>query len=89
MRSLNVLNRPVLLNVESTQDTGKNFVQNGKKKASDGIKDNGIEKTDEDVTLPETSTTEKNVQKKTKQLKPFTPSETIPADQGVDFPYDI
>ncbi len=89
MRSLDALNRPVVQNVESTQDAETFFAQNDKKKASDGVRDHGIEKADEDATQPETMTQEKNVPKKAKQLKPFTPSETIPADQGVDFPYDI
>ncbi len=89
MRSLDALNRPVVQNVESTQNAGKFFAQNDKKKTSEGVTGNDIEKPDEDATQPETLTQEKNAQKKTKQLKPFTPSETIPADQGVDFPYDI
>ena len=32
---------------------------------------------------------EKKTDPNQKQLKPFVPSEKIPADQGVDFPYDI
>jgi len=32
---------------------------------------------------------EKKTEPNQKQLKPFVPSEEIPADQGVDFPYDI
>lgn len=32
---------------------------------------------------------EKKAPENQKQLKPFVPSEEIPADQGVDFPYDI
>jgi len=89
MRPLDTLNSPVVLNVESTRDPGKDFVQNDKKKISEGISGNGIEKADDDTTQPETLIQDKNAKKKTKQLKPFTPSETIPADQGVDFPYDI
>ena len=89
MRSLDALNRPVVQNVESTQDPGKNFVQNDKKKTLEGVTGNGIEKADEDTTQPETLTQDKNAKEKAKQLKPFTPTETIPADQAVDFPYDI
>jgi len=89
MRSLDALNGPVLQNVESIQDAETFFAQNDKRKTSDGVRGHGIEKADEDATQPETLTQEKNASKKAKQLKPFTPSETIPADQGVDFPYDI
>ncbi|MBW1840293.1 MAG: hypothetical protein JRF27_02020 [Deltaproteobacteria bacterium] len=42
-----------------------------------------------DTTLPDTPKKEENAPKKTEPLKPFVPSEKIPADQGVDFPYDI
>ena len=89
MRSLDALNPPVVQNVESTQEPGTSFAQIDKKKTSDGATDNGIEKADEDETQPEALTKEKNAKRKAKQLKPFSPSETIPADQGVDFPYDI
>ena len=89
MRSLDGSNRPVLQNVESTQDPETFFAQNDKRKTSDDVRGHGIEKADEDATQPEASTKKKNAQIKTKQLKPFIPSETIPADQGVDFPYDI
>ncbi len=89
MRSLDALNPPVVKNVESTQEPGTFFAQNDKKKTSDGATGSDIEKADENATQPEASTKEKNAKKKAEQLKPFSPSETIPADQGVDFPYDI
>jgi hypothetical protein len=89
MRSLDALNRPVLQNVESTQDAETFFAQNDQKKTSDDFGGKGVEKADEDTTQPKTLTQEKNAPKKAKELKPFVPSETIPADQGVDFPYDI
>jgi len=89
MRSLDGSNRPVLQNIELTQDPETFFAQNENRKTSDGVRGQGIEKTDEDATQAETLTQEKNAPKKAKQLKPFIPSETIPADQGVDFPYDI
>jgi len=89
MRSLDALNRPVIQNVESTQNAETFFAQNDKKKTSGGVRGHGIEKADEDATQPETLTQEKDAPKKAEQLKPFIPSETIPADQGVDFPYDI
>ena len=38
---------------------------------------------------PENLTKDKNLEKKRKEKKIFVPSEKIPADQGVDFPYDI
>jgi len=38
---------------------------------------------------PKSVSKDKNTLKKIKQLKPFIPSEKVPADQGVDFPYDI
>ncbi len=86
-RSLNGLNGPLVQNVESSQDAGIFFSQNDKKKTSDTVTADDTLKVDENT--PETLTKEKNAKKKTKKLKPFVPSETIPADQGVDFPYDI
>jgi len=88
-RSLNGLNGPLVQNVESSQDARIFFSQNDKKKTSDTVTADDTLKVDENTTQPETLTKEKNVKKKTKKLKPFVPSETIPADQGVDFPYDI
>jgi hypothetical protein len=46
-------------------------------------------KNDEKETKGKTFNKEKDDPRTRKQLKPFVPSETIPADQGVDFPYDI
>ena len=60
------------------------FVQNDTKIGSESIG-----KPDNEKAKEKTSGKEKNDARKTKQLKPFVPSETIPADQGVDFPYDI
>ena len=88
-KSLNGLNGPLVQNVESSQDAGIFFSQNDKKKTSDTVTANDTLKVDENTTPPEILTKEKNAKKKTKKLKPFVPSETIPADQGVDFPYDI
>ncbi len=64
MRPLDTLNSPVVLNVESTRDPGKDFVQNDKKKISEGISGNGIEKADDDTTQPETLIQDKNAKKK-------------------------
>ena len=88
-RSLEGLNGPLVQNVESTQNAGIFFAQNNKKKTSGNMTADGSEKADEDATKQEAITKEKNAQKNTKQLKPFVPTEKIPADQGVDFPYDI
>lgn len=88
-RSLEGLNGPLVQNVESTQHAGICFAQNNKKKTSGNITADGSEKADEDATKQETLTKEKNTQKNTKPLKPFVPTEKIPADQGVDFPYNI
>jgi hypothetical protein len=60
------------------------IVQNNTKKSSDSTR-----KDDETGTKGETFKKEKDDTRKRKQLEPFVPSETIPADQGVDFPYDI
>ena len=69
---------------ESVQRAQLFFVQNDTKK-----KPESAGKTDEEGTDGKTFKKEKDDTRKTKQLKPFIPSETIPADQGVDFPYDI
>jgi len=65
------------------------YAQNDPKKPSDSVTVDDAVKLHKDTDKPKTLTPEKNVPKKTKQMKPFVPSETIPADQGVDFPYDI
>lgn len=65
------------------------FAQNDPKKPSDRVSHDEASKTRNDTNKPKTLTEEKNVPKKTKPVKPFVPSETIPADQGVDLPYDI
>ena len=88
-RSLNSLNEPLLQKAESSHDAVIFFAQNDKKKTSDTVTADDTLKVDENTSRPETLTKEKNAKKKTKKLKPFVPSETIPADQGVDFPYDI
>ena len=88
-RSLNGLNGQLIQNVESTQYAGIYFAQNDPKKTSNTVTANDLSKAEGKTTQSKTLTKEKNVRKNTKQLKPFVPSETIPADQGVDFPYDI
>ncbi|MEA1947455.1 MAG: hypothetical protein U9N83_09165 [Thermodesulfobacteriota bacterium] len=88
-RSLNCLNGPLVQNVESTQHAGIHFAQNDPKKTSDTVTADDLSKAEEKTTQSETITKDKNAPKNTKQMKPFVPSETIPADQGVDFPYDI
>ena len=71
------------------QTTGRYLAQNDNRETLADSGDGSKEKNDKDTTRPDTPKKEKNVSKKTKQLKPFVPSEKIPADQGVDFPYDI
>lgn len=88
-RSSNGLNGPLIQNVESTQHAGIYFSQNDPKKTSDTVTADDLSKAEEKTTQSETLTKDKNAKKNTKQMKPFVPSETIPADQGVDFPYDI
>jgi hypothetical protein len=65
------------------------FVQNDPKKPSDNVSTDDASTTHKDTNKPKTLTPEKNAPKKSKPMKPFVPSETIPVDQGVDFPYDI
>lgn len=78
------------LNVPPGQHSGSTyFAQNDQKKPSDNVSADDVSKTHKDTNKPKTLTQEKNAPKKTKPVKPFVPSETIPADQGVDFPYDI
>jgi len=78
------------LNVPSGQYSGPTyFAQNDQKKPSDRVSTDDASKTHKDTDKPETLTQEKNIPNKTKPMKPFVPSETIPVDQGVDFPYDI
>jgi hypothetical protein len=60
------------------------FVQYDTKKSAESTGKN-----DEKESKGKTFNKEKDDPQKRKQLKPFVPSETIPADQGVDFPYDI
>lgn len=71
------------------QTTGRYLAQNDNRETPADSAGGSIEKNDKDATRPDTPKKEKNAPKKTKLLKPFVPSEKIPADQGVDFPYDI
>ncbi len=77
-------------NVPLGQHLGSTYVvQNDPKKPPDSVSTDKPSRTQKDTNKPKTLTQEKNVPKKTKPVKPFVPSETIPVDQGVDFPYDI
>jgi hypothetical protein len=79
----------IIKNTGSTHPSVIYFSQKEEKKTPDnGIVDETV-KVDEDAIKPKTVSKDKNAPKKSKQLKPFVPSETVPADQGVDFPYDI
>ena len=88
-RFLDGLNEPLLQKAESTQYEEIYFAQNNPKKTSNTVTADDLSKTEKKTTQPKTLTKDKTARKKTKQLKSFVPSETIPADQGVDFPYDI
>lgn len=88
-RSLVGLNGLHVQHVETAYGSFVNIAQNDKKKTSDGVTVDGTKKIDENETKPKPLIKDKNAPKNTKQIKPFEPSETIPADQGVDFPYDI
>ena len=88
--SLKGLNGTLIQNQEPTQHSGIYFAQNGPKKRSNTATNNDdFPKAEEKTNPSEPLTKDKNAQKSTKQIKPFVPSEKIPADQGVDFPYDI
>jgi len=76
--SLKGLNGTLIQNQEPTQHSGIYFAQNGPKKRSNTATNNDDFPKAEEKTNPSA-----------KQIKPFVPSEKIPADQGVDFPYDI
>ena len=78
------------LNVSIGQHSGSTyFAQNDPKKPSDNVSTDNASKPHKDTNKPKSLTPEKDVREKTKPMKPFVPSETIPVDQGVDFPYDI
>ena len=65
------------------------LAQNDSKKPSDNVSTDNNVKRHNDTDKPKTSTPNETAPKAVKPVKPFVPSETIPADQGVDFPYDI
>jgi len=88
-RCLNDLNGPLVKNAESTRHAGTYFAQNDPKKTPGTDTADDVSNAKEKTTPSKTLTKDKNAPKKTKPMKPFVPSETIPADQGVDFPYDI
>jgi len=75
--------------LEKYSERSTYFVQNDPKKPSDNVPTYDASKPHKDTSKPKTLTPEKNAREKTKPMKPFVPSETIPVDQGVDFPYDI
>jgi len=79
----------IIENVGPTHPSGIYFAQKEEKKTPGNVTVDDTVKADEDAMKPETVSKDKNAPKKSKQLKPFIPSEKIPADQGVDFPYDI
>ena len=79
----------IIKNVGSTHPSGIYFAQKEEKKTPGNVIVNDIVNADDDAIKSETVSKDKNAQKKSKQLKPFIPSEKVPADMGVDFPYDI
>jgi hypothetical protein len=88
-RFLKELNGPLIQNVKSPAHAETYVAQNDPKKTSNTVTADDLSKTKIKTTPSETLIKDKNAQKNTKQIKPFVPSEKIPADQGVDFPYDI
>jgi hypothetical protein len=76
-------------NVESGENRGTFFSQKDNKRRADDVTEGGSVKDDEKAIKREPLKRGKNARDVSKGLKPFVPSETIPADQGVDFPYDI
>lgn len=77
-------------NVMPGHDSGStDFAQNDQRKPPDSVYTDDASKTRDDTNKPKASAPEKTEPEKVKPVKPFVPSETIPADQGVDFPYDI
>jgi hypothetical protein len=83
------LNGLLIQHVESIHHTGIYFAQNDPKKPSNAVTAEDLSKAKEKETPAKSRTKDKNAPKSPKQIKPFIPSEKIPADQGVDFPYDI
>lgn len=88
-RSLDRLTGLHVKNEESAYESFVYIAQNDIKKTLNGDSVDGAEKIDKNATKPKPIIKDKNAKKNTKQIKPFEPSEKIPADQGVDFPYDI
>jgi hypothetical protein len=76
-------------NVESGENRGIFFSQNDKKMTADDVTEGSSVEDEEKEIKREPSEREKKAEEASKALKPFVPSETIPAEQGVDFPYDI
>ncbi|MBW2492341.1 MAG: hypothetical protein JRE65_14455 [Deltaproteobacteria bacterium] len=77
-------------NIRFGQDLGHTyFAQNDRVKPSESVSTDDASKTHKKISKPKTSAPENHGSEKTKPVKPFVPSETIPADQGVDLPYDI
>ena len=79
----------VIHNVESTEPLVNYLAQKEEKKTLDDATVDKTVKADKDAMKPEPASKDKSATKKSKQLKPFIPSEKVPADQEVDFPYDI
>jgi len=88
-KPLNGLNGPLIKNVECTRHEVKYFAQNDPKKRSSTVTSDDLSKAGKKTPPSDTLTKDKDAPINTKPMKPFVPSETIPADQGVDFPYDI
>lgn len=88
-KSSGLSNRTLEPPAASIRDTGNHFSQTVKQKTGSSITGQGNEKPEEKTGPPKILKKENHKQKNIKKMKPFIPSETIPADQGVDFPYDI
>jgi hypothetical protein len=88
-RALKALNGMSIHRAAPSHHGGIYLAQNDPKKTPPPVTNHDLPKAGEKTTPSETLIKDKNAPKNTKQIKPFVPSEKIPADQGVDFPYDI
>jgi hypothetical protein len=88
-RFLKALNGLRIYRLEPSPHGEIYLAQNDPKKTQTPVTNHDLPKAGEKTTPSETMTKDKNTQKNTRQITPFMPSEKIPADQGVDFPYDI
>jgi hypothetical protein len=87
--SLDVPARHIIQNASSAYSPGIYSAPDDKKMTSGDNAAGDGEKVRGKASGTEVETHEEKAPEKVKQRTPFVPSEKIPADQGVDFPYDI